>query len=265
MTTWHVLIAAYCGYLTALGRPPTTVGLRRWQLRHFSETVGKPADTVTYDDVIGFFAAGRWAAETRRSYRSGLRGFFDWAQRQGRLIGNPVASMPQFSVPRAAARPCPDEVYQSALEKSDARESLILRLAAEAGLRRAEIAQVHRDDVLGGPGCYDLLVHGKGAHERVVPLRDGLAKELLEATGWVFPSQRGSHLTPRAVGTMASLVLGPGVTLHQLRHRFATRAYRGSRNLRAVQQLLGHSSLAITERYVDCDEAERRAAMMSAA
>lgn len=50
-----------------------------------------------------------------------------------------------------------------------------------------------------------------------------------------------------------------------LRHSFATAAYRGSRNLRAVQQLLGHASLAVTERYLQTDESEMRAAMEAAA
>jgi integrase/recombinase XerC len=59
-------------------------------------------------------------------------------------------------------------------------------------------------------------------------------------------------------------VLPNGWTLHTLRHRFATRAYRGSRNLRAVQVLMGHSSIATTERYLACDDNEIRAAMLSA-
>jgi integrase len=53
--------------------------------------------------------------------------------------------------------------------------------------------------------------------------------------------------------------------MHKLRHRFATRAYRGSGNLRAVQVLLGHSSVATTERYTAVDDDLIRAAMMSAA
>ena len=52
--------------------------------------------------------------------------------------------------------------------------------------------------------------------------------------------------------------------MHTLRARFATRAYRGSRNLRAVQLRLGHASIATTERYTAVDDDEMRAAMMSA-
>jgi integrase/recombinase XerC len=56
----------------------------------------------------------------------------------------------------------------------------------------------------------------------------------------------------------------PGYTMHTLRHFFATRAYRGSRNLRAVQILLGHASVATTERYTAVDDDEIRAAMEGA-
>jgi len=48
--------------------------------------------------------------------------------------------------------------------------------------------------------------------------------------------------------------------MHTLRHRFATRAYRGSRNLRSVQTLLGHASIATMERYTAVDDDEVRAA-----
>jgi len=64
---------------------------------------------------------------------------------------------------------------------------------------------------------------------------------------------------------ICSELLGEHVTLHMLRHRFATRAYRATRNIRAVQRMLGHSSLAITERYLECDDDEMRAAMLGAA
>lgn len=138
------------------------------------------------------------------------------------------------------------------------RSRLILRLAAEAGLRRAEVARVNSRDVVDGPS---LRVRGKGGHVRVVPLSDSLAAEIVGRRGYCFPSQRGDHLTAKAVGVLASDLLGP-VALHSLRHRFATRAYRGSRNILAVQQLLGHANLSITQRYVDCDDAERRAAVM---
>ena len=57
----------------------------------------------------------------------------------------------------------------------------------------------------------------------------------------------------------------PDSKMHTIRHRFASRAYRGTRNLPALQQLLGHSNLAVTERYNAVDDSEMRAAMVAAA
>jgi integrase/recombinase XerC len=63
---------------------------------------------------------------------------------------------------------------------------------------------------------------------------------------------------------MISRLMQPGYTMHTLRHPFATRVYRGSRNLRAVQMLLGQSTIATTQRYTAMDDDKIRAVMMSA-
>lgn len=262
--TWELLAAGYCGYLAAIGRPPTTIQLRRGQVTYLARTLAKSPRSVSYQDLIDFYKIHSWKPETRRSYRAGLRGFFAWAQKSGHLTDNPAEEIPQFRVPKASARPCPETIYREALVRADERGRLILRLAREAGLRRGEIAQAHRKDLIQTSGGWSLLVHGKGANERVVPINDGLAGEVMRADGWLFPSQRGGHLRAKSVGVIGSQLLGDEVTLHQLRHSFATAAYRGSRNLRAVQKLLGHSSLAITERYLEADDDEMRAAMLTA-
>ena len=79
-------------------------------------------------------------------------------------------------------------------------------------------------------------------------------------TGHLFPGQCDGHLSVVYVGQLISSLMPAGYTMHTLRHRMATRAYRGSRNLRAVQTLLGHASVATTQRYCACDDDEVRAA-----
>jgi integrase len=147
----------------------------------------------------------------------------------------------------------------------------MLRLAGEAGLRRAEVAQVHHRDLSAGLDGASLLVHGKGGKLRVVPISESLAAALRAAhtpgmpeDSWLFPTGLGGHLSPDVVGRLVARALPDGWTMHTLRHRFGTRAYRGTRNLRAVQVLLGHESIATTERYTAVDDAEIRAAMIAA-
>ncbi|MFW0786179.1 tyrosine-type recombinase/integrase [Gordonia sp. CPCC 206044] len=150
----------------------------------------------------------------------------------------------------------------------------MLRLSVEQGLRRAEVAVVSTDDLedaLDGPM---LPVHGKGGKVRVIPVSDDLAS-VIEAgaaghtpgaapTGWLFPGNDNGHLAPRRVGELCSEALPGTWTMHTLRHRFATRSFQSKKNLHAVQILLGHESLATTERYVGVDPAELREAMHGA-
>lgn len=128
----------------------------------------------------------------------------------------------------------------------------MILLATFGGLRRSEIARVHADDVEDG----FLIVTGKGGRRRFVPIHPVLAPHLEVVRirgGWAFPGRFAGHCHPDHVGKHLARLLGSGWTGHTLRHRFATEAYRGSRDLRAVQELLGHASVATTQIYVGLD------------
>ena len=273
---WLPLLAAWLQYLKAIGRPDTTIETRRQQLSQLARALSPatPAE-VTFDDLVEFHSSMAWALDTRRGHRNAAVAFFRWAHDTGRIPSNPATNMPIVPASPPAPRPAPDRVVREGLATPSKRTQMMLRLSCEAGMRRAEVAQVSTTDVEDGSGGAMLRVHGKGGKVRRIPISDDLALAIERGpaghtpgapkAGFLFPGKEDGHLSARWVGTLCAGALPGGWTMHTLRHRFATRAYRGSRNLRAVQVLLGHTSVATTQRYTAVDEDEIRAAMMAAA
>jgi integrase/recombinase XerC len=272
---WAAMIGDYLDSLAAGGQRESTLELRRYALSRMARELGQLPEAVTGEMLVTWFGRQtHWAIETRRTYRSAAGGFFTWAYKTGRVPVYLGDELPKIRMPKAAPHPAPDRAWSVALASADLRVTLMVRLAGEAGLRRAEVAQVHSDDLTEGTNGAQLRVHGKGGKIRTVPISDDLSALLClgaaghtpgaSPDGWLFPGETDGHLSPQWLGQICAQVLPKGYTMHTLRHRFATRAYRGTRNLRAVQILLGHSSISVTERYTQVDDDEIRATMMAA-
>lgn len=254
-------------WMRAVGRPESTIGLRTYHVRRVMRSVKTNPWELTTDELVAFLAATGWAPETRRSYRASLRGFYAWAQASGRRQDSPAALIPPIRLPRSVPRPTPEEFFEQALAQASEREWLMLKLAGVCGLRRGEIARVRREDVEEDLVGRSLRVIGKGAHVRLVPLPDDIARRIARCPpGWLFPSpQRPGPLTAGHVGVMVSRLLPEGWACHTLRHRCGTRAYAGTHDLRAVQELLGHSKPETTALYTQVPSGSVREAMQAAA
>lgn len=262
---WEKALGGWRDWLVAAGRPQSTVKLRMYQMRRFAADNGHPWDQ-TQDTLISWLASQEWSPETRRSYRSALRGFYGWAHASGKIEHDPARVLPPIRARVRRARPTPEPVLREALLFRDPRTRLMILLAARQGLRRGEIARVHSDDLTEDLDGWSLRVQGKGDKERVIPLHEDLAVMLRQLpAGWAFPGQIDGHLSPRWVGDLVQRAMAAGWTTHTLRHRFATVAYHGSRDLLAVQELLGHSKVETTRMYVQLPDDALRAAMRYAA
>ncbi len=205
---------------------------------------------------------------------SALKTFFSWACREELLTANPARGVTTPKVPKTLTRHLrPAEIVRllEAPKGDDAltlRDRAILEMLYATGLRVGELVSLDWPDVdLKGRV---LRVVGKGGKERMVPFGRP-AQESLRRWLQVWPSlredsegpeddepillnHRGSRLSARSVRRIldryveAAAVAG-GVHPHTLRHTFATHLLEEGADLRSIQELLGHSSLATTQKY----------------
>lgn len=259
---WTTAIDSYIADQKAGGKPETTRNTRRQHLEHLARRVEVGPYAMTTAVLRDYAAAQRWAPETRRGRRNTFKSFYGWAKREDLVPANFGAKLPKVPVKQAHARPAPDRIYREALISAKPREGLMLRLAAEVGMRRGEVARGHSSDLLEDLVGWSLLVHGKGDKERTVPLPGSLARALLDLEpGYFFPGRDNGHLSPRYVGKLLADLMPDQWTMHTLRHRFATRLYALDRDLLLVQEFLGHASPTTTMRYVEYDRARMRTAV----
>lgn len=248
---WARAIEDYSMAQRVAGRATSTITLRRDTLSLLARHTDRGPWEVDLSTLVGWLGSGDWSQERRRSMRSTLVVFYRWGVGSGSLLENPAEGLPVVRATAPNPRPTPDAVYRRAKVAGDARARLMIRLACECGLRRAEVAQLHSHDLERDLGGWSLVVHGKGAKVRVIPLPASLAADLVDLPpGYAFPGQDGGHLSARWVGRIIRDLLGEGYTMHGLRHRFATMAYQTDRDVFTLQAVLGHASPETTRRYV---------------
>jgi len=159
-------------------------------------------------------------------------------------------------------------------KKHDHKLQIALRLMLTTGLRVGELCALKRDDI--SPDCAVIRVHGKGSRERVVFITDSAFRTVLKRLvrkrykcssddGALFLNRRGSVVKPQSFRQKlrryaADVGIQRRITPHMLRHTAATLLIETGVDIRFVQRLLGHSSIATTEIYTHvADEALRSA------
>ena len=220
------------------------------------------------------------ARSTIARHTAAIRNFTAWATREGILASDPAALL---SSPRA------DQRLPSPLDESDARALLnaardeaaaggasqirnwaILELTYACGLRVSEVCALDISSL--NREALTVRVLGKGNKERVVPYgppaADALDHWLVrgrpqlagERSGHaLFLGDKGGRIDPRIVRSMVHRMAARAgvhdIAPHGLRHSTATHLLQGGADLRAVQEMLGHSSLSTTQRYTHVDTA----------
>lgn len=264
---WAEAIAAYGVWMIAADRSRNTVRARKEQLEHVARRIGVGPWEVTLTTLLAYAGAQSWSTETRRSRYAGYREFWAWGKRSGLTKHNPAKALPKVKPADPNPDPVPASAYEPAVRKADPRTALMMRLAHDAGLRRAEIAVVHSDDLRQDLLGWTLLVHGKGGKLRLQPLTPRLALDLRALPpGYAFPGAIDGHLSPRRVGELLRDALPAHWTGHKLRHSYGSNVNEESGgDLLLTQRALGHAHPNTTQRYVKASDDRLRAVVYAAA
>lgn len=247
MNTTNDLLSTYTRHQQTRGFSPATIRRRTVSISALARWITpldlQNATTDLIEEWLGTFPR----SSTRRAYRADLAAFYGWAVRRQLVTRNPMDAIDPVRVPKALPRPIAAHLIPTIIATADPLTATIIALAAYAGLRRTEIANLDGDDICGQPTLL-IVRDGKGGKDRAIPLHPELAKIIGRPhSGRVVP------LSSAQIGRRASEHLrsyGIDATLHQARHTFGTEAARASRgDLLVVGELMGHQSPSTTIRY----------------
>ncbi|MFZ4894203.1 tyrosine-type recombinase/integrase [Plantibacter sp. Mn2098] len=257
------------GFKQAMLATGKSLGTVRIRLHHIEHLHRRFPDllSVGVDDLERTLAE-RWGEvgmASLRTEQSSWRAFYKFAQRKNLVIVDPAALLDPVKVPRSMGRIASDEAVMAGLETASRPVQAMVLLGRMGALRLEEIATLHMSHRQGTL----LRVTGKGGHLRTVPINADLLRALLwleeaQPHGYYFPSplrpyrgQPVAHLSKTTVWRHISSAIGTNP--HSLRHAAATAAYNGTKDMRGVQEFLGHASIATTEKYLHIAEDQIRA------
>lgn len=241
-------------------------------------------DLALLRDWLGEQHASGHARSTIARRAASVRAFTAWCERTGAIDSDPSRRLKSPRVPSRLPVVLDSHEAQALMELAGAqsdgqgpvavRDHAILELLYGTGMRVSELCLLDLPDIEWQSRSLRLM--GKGRKQRVVPYglpaeralvawmveREALVTPVSPAA--VFLGVRGQRLDPRAartvVGRLTAQAQLPHLAPHGLRHSAATHVLEGGADLRAVQELLGHASLATTQRYTHVSVERLRAA-----
>ena len=275
MKPFLVRLDAYLTQLTQQGKSPHTLDAYRRDLIELANMLPENQQP-TRNDVV---RALKQLSQRGQHPRSLARKLTSWRQyaeylvHLGELTSNPIAHIkapkPPERLPKAIDREQINQMIDQDIPKSDdvlaIRDHAMIELFYGSGLRLAELHALNVDDVLLDAGW--VMVSGKGKRQRQVPLtRPSIAaidaylstRYAVDGELALFTSRHGTRLCTRQIAKRLEIwsqnnQANQHISPHMLRHSYASHLLRASRDVRAVQELLGHQNLSTTQIYAKLD------------
>lgn len=228
---------------------------------------------VNEDHIIKFFSLNPGlGATSKRLVIHACKSFFRFLRREDVIDNSPIFKMP---LPKCWSK-IPDIIsYEEVIKLLEApltrnhpariRDKAVLEILYGSGLRATEVCQLKIEDI-----SFDeqiVRVFGKGSKERIVPMTplsiECINKYLNENTvhgqkGYIFPAKNGAQLSRHVIWIIvkrnwALTNIPKTISPHTLRHSFASHLLANHAPLIIIQELLGHSSITTTDRYLHLD------------
>jgi len=278
----------FSSYLRMRNYSPRTIEKYTQTVRRFARYVwlrqNSGSDVISFDDaafenapldadvnvsaalVTDFFSSlsekQDYKPKTLHRMISTLSSFYKYLYVQGAVVADPMLGVERPRIKNQELKYLKhSQVIRLINTIESDRDRLIVRLIYATGVRVSELCAINVEDIDFEEQT--IRVKGKGDKIRTVFIDEETLEEINRfignaIEGPLFPGQQGNHISPRTVQHLFKQYAPSGITPHKIRHSYASELYRRSKNLRVVQENLGHSSIKTTEIYLHTDIDERK-------
>jgi len=218
---------------------------------------------VMVSDFLSFVSSMRsYKPKTSHRIISTLSSFYRFLYTQGAVTANPLTGIDRPRIKQQDIKYLKhNQVLRLIDSIEDPRDKLIVRTIYATGVRVSELCNMDIENIDFDE--HTIKIRGKGDKTRIVFVDDDTLKDISafignRIVGPLFIGQQGKHISSRAIQHIFKHYAPNGITPHKIRHSYASELYKRSKNLRVVQENLGHTSIKTTEIYLHTDIDERR-------
>jgi integrase/recombinase XerD len=256
----------FADFERAKGLSPRTIKNRHYMLLALAHHADKPLQEITIHDLRSMLGRGIGKG-SMQTERDAYRAFFRFLREEEFRADDPTERLARIRAPRGRPRPFTVEQIDAMLASGAySRTRSMILLSAYQGFRASEVAAIHGRDI--DLEANIVRVTGKGGKYAELPLHPTIRELALTMPrdAYWFPARKrdGEHVHSRSVSDLMTRakrragIESQKLTGHSLRHAYATELLSAGTDVRVVQELMRHESLATTQIYTLVHEKQMR-------